>query len=65
MFFQKMFLAKRIVNALKVVAEQQPDEVLVPVLRALIAVYDGDHMAFKQHLQEIKTQKNKAIQTRK
>ncbi len=59
MFFQKMFLAKRIVNALKVVAEQQSDEVLVPVLRALLAVYDGDHMAFKQHLEEIKTQRTR------
>ena len=58
MIFRRMFLAKRIVNAMKVLAEHQSDEVLVPALRALIAIYDGDHLAFQQHLQEIKTQKN-------
>lgn len=46
-------IATRILNAMKICMEQIPDDKLLPVIKALICIWDGDSDKYREHLQEL------------
>lgn len=47
-------IASRILNAMKICMEQIPDEKLLPVIKALICIWDGDSDKYREHLLELR-----------
>ena len=55
-------IASRILNAMKICMEQIPDDKLLPVIKALICIWDGDSDKYREHLLEFRKKFPKDIE---